>query len=186
MFQIFTIPRCSNYLLNHLNHLPKVVKTCSQLTIPRCSMGREYLPSHFPLNVAIFHQLDTPPKTNMTGWKIPMFNRIHTSSFMVDVPASHVVFLGSKLKTYCFCTYPPMKQRNIANWKIGWILKTERIIVPSIHFQPPKASPKVGSFLHLAWASTSASSSSQVPWERWAVGQLGQAQSKNSGYTPED
>ena len=39
-------------------------------------------------------QTYTPEFTNMTGWKIAIFNRIHTSSFMVDFLASHVSFLG--------------------------------------------------------------------------------------------
>ena len=49
----------------------------------------EHVSKGFPMMVSY-----TPENDHMTGWKIPMFNRIHTSSFMVDFPARHVSFRG--------------------------------------------------------------------------------------------
>ena len=48
---------------------------------------------------SISPNLCTPLKTKMTGWKISMFNRSHTSSFMLDFPARHVCFRKGKLTT---------------------------------------------------------------------------------------
>ena len=45
-----------------------------------------------PTAPPLFSLMYTPLKTNMTGWKIPMFNRKYINSFMVDFPASHVSF----------------------------------------------------------------------------------------------
>ena len=35
-----------------------------------------------------------PEKTNMTGWRIPMFNRKYINSCMVGVQAMHTSFRG--------------------------------------------------------------------------------------------
>ena len=37
-----------------------------------------------------------PRKTNKWQWKIPILNRLNTSSIIVDFPASHVSFRGGK------------------------------------------------------------------------------------------
>ena len=47
---------------------------------------------HCVLGFVVLH----PLKTHMTGWKITTFYRKYIDSFMVDFPATHVSFWGSK------------------------------------------------------------------------------------------
>ena len=66
--------------------------------VPPASSGIASITHHLMDVTRLVNQwhlhLLNPWKTNMIGWKIPMFNRKYNDSFMVDFPASHVSFFG--------------------------------------------------------------------------------------------